>query len=55
MEKLFISFSKYFLLDNAKETLEELKKEAGKQSGKYQKKASRFTKKLKKDNYFLFY
>ena len=49
MEKLFISFSKYFLLDNAKETLEELKKEAGKQSGKYQKKASRFTKKLKKD------
>jgi len=49
MEKLFISFSKCFLLDNAKEGLEELKKEAGKQSGKYQKKASRFSKKLKKD------
>ncbi len=50
MEKLFISFSKYFLLDGTKEELEELKKEAGKNSGKYQKKASRYAKKLKKEN-----
>ena len=49
MEKLFISFSKYFLLDGSKEELEALKKEAGRNSGRYQRKASRFSKKLKKD------
>ena len=49
MEKLFVSFSKYFLLGGTKEELENLKKQAGKMSGKYQKKASRFSKKLKKE------
>lgn len=49
MEKLFVSFSKYFLLGGTDEELNILKKEAGKMSGKYQKKASRFSKKLKKE------